>query len=237
MVEKARMIISLEVPSELDPVEAEFVEQTLRLHDMLGVAATWASADITNLQSLLGRYQLTHEIALSASGESNLSDRTRLANWLLEKTENKYGQPTIRTLFADASIVRGQLDLLVKHRISTLAAEGSVADQREQLERFGVVTAPAALHLDGEFAWWAGGPRGAVRRALHQAIQAGGTLHVAARVREIVSQQRQEGLWAALRDAAHRQRYGLIQISPLRDLAHEQRVLRTGTGRSILRAA
>ena len=72
---------------------------------------------------------------------------------------------------------------------------------------------------------------------LHQAIQQGAILHVAVNIRKIIELKRQDGVWAALQDAGHRQRYGLVDVASFREVAQRHRILRTGTGRSILRAA
>lgn len=235
MVQKARVAIAFEVPSELQDAEAAFIEQTLQLQDGLNLTATWASQDVLGLRDLVHPYRQKQEVALAAPRE--LSDRTEFAAWLLNRMHQaETNRFSIRTLLADSPTVVGHCDLLVKHRINSLATRGSVTKQ-DELERFGVLVAPPPIDLCGEFPWWSGGPKGAVRRALHQAIQQGDFLHLAVDVRKLVQRNREECAWAALQDAGHRNRHGLAQVASFGELALRHRILRTGTSRSVLRAA
>ncbi len=240
MAQKARVVVSIDLCEPPGPQEASFVNDTAGLLNEISLPATWATP--TPTQAKMGRIlggSAGHEIALTATDAwATTSDRTLFANVLSQRiakaAENGI---SIQTLAASPKSIEGRLDLLVKHRLTSLRLLGGVVDNRGELARYGVNIAPESTDVHADYAWWTGGPRAAVRRALHASIQKSEIAHIAIDVRQVVQANRQQVAWAAIEDAANRVRFGLAQAITLRQLTSRHRVIRTGTGRSILRAA
>ncbi len=240
MAQKARVVVSIDLSDTPTPQETTFAYDTVALLDEVGIPATWSTPSPTLAQMapmINGRVR--HEIALLATDTwATRTDRTQFASSLSNRIATAAANGiSIHTLAAPAQSIEGRLDLLVKHRLTTFRTLDRAVKHGGELDRYGVNLAPESIDLHGEYAWWTGGPRAAVRRGLHNSIQNRDIAHIAISVKQVVQAERQQIACAALEDAANRVRYGLAQVVTMSQLASGHRIIRTGTGRSILRAA
>jgi hypothetical protein len=125
---------------------------------------------------------LRHDFAILAdpSWVSQQAGRTKFARELARRiTAAGSNGLDVRALALDGTELAGNLDLLVKHRISIVRGNGPAGFEPQSL-RFGIWQAPVSFSLPSTSRWSFGGIEWAVSRALSKAANSHDLVHVVA---------------------------------------------------------
>lgn len=246
MAAGTRVVISIDVKdSPNGGLSAARETMTRELADQLRsfqLPVSWGFADPGHslLAKLVDRRQQPQEMTVLADEALVQADRTQFVKRLKERVDaaRRLGM-AVHTLAAPVLAIQGRLDVLVHNRIAMFRPhDAASAALRQQCARFGVWTAPAELALPGEHAWWAGGALGAVRRSLRESTALGRVTHLQIDVAALAAARRgARSVLTVLADLAAARRRQQVEVLTPGQLARTHRVLRTGPGRSILRAA
>ncbi|MBP87147.1 MAG: hypothetical protein CMJ64_10585 [Planctomycetaceae bacterium] len=123
---------------------------------------------------------LQHDFAILAdpSWASQQAGRTKFARELARRVNVATSNGIdVRTLALDDTELTGNLDLLVKHRISIVRSHSQAGFQPQSL-RFGIWQAPVSFSLPSASRWSLVGVEWAVSRALSKAAKARDLVHI-----------------------------------------------------------
>lgn len=239
------LAFSIDVPNG-----AESTVQSLRsLFQQSSVSATWAvprpaeSAAATAILSNGGR----NEIALlgDPSWVGREAGRTRFAREISRRViESRANGIDVSTLVIQDVDLDGNLDVLVKHRISAVRGGDKLRPTAKRLVRpyslrFGIWQISTSHWLPGKAQWWQGGDSFAIKRAISRASLEGNFVHVAIDAARLCGgKDAIRSVERIVSHASQQRERGLLNIDTLSRVAHAMsRSNQAPATGSVLRAA
>ena len=242
MVQRSQLglfALSVDVPGQLSKQQSHSLFQALR-RTRTPATISVPSPGEHELYTRGLAEPLRHDFAILADPTwvSQQAGRTKFARELARRVEVAANKGLdVRTLALAGTELAGNLDLLVKHRISIVRSSGSTGFEPQSL-RFGVWQAPVSFSISPATRWPFGGIEWAVSRALSKAAKSHDLVHVVTDGTAFSDSSISATLDRILTLVQKRQAKGQITSVTLGGLAESlapQR--RTKTSRSVLRVA
>jgi hypothetical protein len=231
--------LSVDVRGDLSKPQIQRLLDTLR-RSQTPATLSLASPGEHDLCSRCRAETLPHDFAFLADPGwvSEQAGRTKFARELARRVEVAAATGLcVRTLALDGAELAGNLDLLVKHRIS-IVRSGGLAGFEPQSLRFGIWQAPVSFTVRQASRFPFGGIEWAVSRALTKAAKASDLVHVVTDAQAFSDSNLSTALDRILALVQKRQAKGHVRKITLGGLADSLTPRRQSkTARSVLRAA